>query len=94
MKKILLIISVAAFIFSSCNNNPSQSDSHKHEDGTEHKDGEHAHSSDTVKPSQSSFEIVDGDTVKTETKCSDHGSDHNHGSEKSHNHDNEKEHKH
>ena len=55
MKKVLLISSICAALYfiSSCNNNQSSPDTHKHDDGSTHADH------DTTKPVQQEFNVAD-----------------------------------
>jgi hypothetical protein len=74
MKKLLLLASIATFMFAtSCNNASTAEGTHKHEDGSTHTD--HA---DTTKPAQQEFKVAD--TTKTDTSTHKHanGEKHSH----------------
>jgi len=71
MKKILILIIFASFALGSCNNNSKKTDSNE----DVHKNDAHDHSSHSEKPEQISFDVETGDTIKSNTKCSEHSHD-------------------
>lgn len=78
MKKILFILTITGFIFTSCGSETKkeESDTHTHEDGTVHGNDAHNHES-TVMPEQESFEVEADSTVNdTVEDVNDHGHDH------------------
>lgn len=73
MKKLFLIASISAFVFTtSCNSGTEKKDTHKHDDGSTHTDH------DTTKPVQQEFNVAD--TIKKDTATHTHpnGAKHSH----------------
>lgn len=78
MKKIVFILSIAGFIFTSCGSETKkeESDTHTHGNGAVHENDAHNHRN-TVTPEQESFEVeVDSTVNDTVEDVNDHGHDH------------------
>jgi hypothetical protein len=58
MKKIVFILTIVAFVFTSCGSGKKKEnmDTHTHEDGTVHRNDAHDHENETM-PAQESFEV-------------------------------------
>lgn len=86
MKKLLVILAIAGFIFTSCANEKKKesTDLHTHEDGTTHRNEEHNHDN-TAMPDQESFE-VEADTTISDTVKEVHAHDHDHENGHEHQH--------
>lgn len=85
MKNIFLTIAIIAILFSSCRNNSSKkTDTHIHDDGTEHVN----HDNSTEKmPKQELFEVkVDSLTFKKDSLKSEHETEHSHDGGHKHKH--------
>ncbi len=84
MKKILFILTITGFIFTTCGSETKkeESDTHIHEDGTVHGNDAHNHES-TVMPEQESFE-VEADSIHENEVETPH--DHIHEGEHNHQH--------
>ena len=76
MKKLIFILAIAGFIFSSCGDKKKKDNAgtHVHEDGTVHSN--HTHD-DEVKPNQESFEVKEEHHHEGEAK-EEHSNDHEH----------------
>jgi hypothetical protein len=73
MKKLLLLASIAAFVFTtSCNNNSTKEKEHMHDDGSTHSDH------DTTKPVQQEFNVADTTKKDTTTHTHADGEKHSH----------------
>lgn len=73
MKKLLLLISITAFLLTTaCNSGTEKKDTHTHDDGSSHADH------DTTKPEQQEFNVAD--TIKKDTTTHTHakGEKHSH----------------
>ena len=92
MKKIIFILTIAGFVFTSCGNKNKQEEvgSHTHEDGTVHANDAHALENDPM-PDQESFEVEPDSTYEKDTDV-DHP--HNHDQDSGHGHEDEHEHQH
>ena len=84
MKKILFILALAGFVFTSCGNKKQQEEvgTHTHEDGTVYSNDAHDHES-TAMPEQESFE-VEADSIHENEAETPH--DHIHEGEHNHQH--------
>jgi len=83
MKKLFFTALVLTFLLGSCGNRSNKNtDTHSHEDGTEHTD----HQSDTI-PKQESFEVHDeSDHLKKDSLEKASKDEHKHESGKGHKH--------
>ena len=79
MKQLFFSASIALLLaFSSCNNETKPEGTHEHEDGSTHE----AHT-DTVKPAQEEFKVVD----TTKAHSHEEGTKHTHDEETKEKHD-------
>ena len=77
MRNIFFTIAICAILFSSCHNNSSKkTDTHLHEDGTEHINHDN---SEEKMPKQELFEVeADSLTIKNDSLNSDQKMEHSH----------------
>lgn len=85
MKNIFFIMAISAILFTSCENNSTRkTETHKHEDGSEHVN--HNNTSN-VAPEQELFDIDnDSLSIKNDTLKSEHEKEHSHSHEGGHEH--------
>lgn len=85
MKNILYTIAILLIILSSCvNKSNKNTDTHIHEDGTEHVNHE---SGSVTTPKQESFEVeIDSLTIIKDTLKSEHETEHSHEDGHEHTH--------
>lgn len=87
MKNIFVAIAMAAFaiLFSSCGNNPDKkTNTHTHDDGSEHINHDNSHE---ALPEQEVFELEsDSLPVKKDTLNIEHQEEHTHSHEDGHEH--------
>lgn len=84
MKDIFLLMALSAILFSSCGNKSSKNtDSHTHEDGTEHVN----HDNSEISPKQELFEVeIDSITVEKDSLKSEQKTEHSHDGGHKHKH--------
>lgn len=85
MKNIFLTIAIFAILLSSCRNNaPKQTDTHIHDDGTEHINHDN---SEEKMPEQELFEVeIDSLTIKKDSLNRDKETEHSHDGGHTHKH--------
>lgn len=85
MKNIFFTIAIFAILLGSCpNKSPKQTDTHIHDDGTEHINHDN---SEEVMPKQELFEVeIDSLTIKKDSLNSDPETEHSHDGVHKHKH--------
>jgi len=88
MKKIVFILTIVAFVFTSCGSGKKKENvgTHTHEDGTIHRNDAHNHENGTM-PAQESFEVeVDSVHQNAADTLHDHNREHDHADDHGHQH--------
>jgi len=85
MKNIIFIVAIFSILFSSCRNNSiKKSDTHIHDDGTEHINHDNGAG---MMPEQELFEVeIDSITIDKDSLISDHEKVHSHDGGQKHEH--------